>query len=144
MKKVEFEMSPKLCRFSTDLSRAVADEPERNLVWPGQRHELVPPPGDHLRDVEPRQEGDGDERAELPRVDAHHLKHLPGHRELEKHCAVQHRQEAIGHGEDQYVVPHQLEDAALPQEDDVPDAVHAATGVRVDVGVDVLGALHLG
>ncbi len=46
----------------------------------------------------------------------------------------------------QYVVPHKLEDAPLPQEYDVPYPVEAPRGVLVHVLVDVGGAaegIHL-
>ena len=58
------------------LPRNVADKSEGNLVWPGQRHELVPPPVDHLVHVEPGEESDGDVVAEPPRIDADDLKPL--------------------------------------------------------------------
>ena len=59
------------------LSGDVTDKPEGNLVWPGECEELAPPPGHHLRHVEPGEEGDGDEAAEPPGIDAQQLKVLP-------------------------------------------------------------------
>ena len=58
------------------LSGDIADESEGNLVGPGKREELAPPSGDHLCHVEPGEEGDGDEAAEPPGVDAQQLKVL--------------------------------------------------------------------
>ena len=63
--------------FASDLSGNVADKSEGNLVWPGQRHELVPPPANHLSHIEPGEKGDGYEAAELPGIDAEDLKTLP-------------------------------------------------------------------
>ena len=59
------------------LSRYETDEPQRNLVGPRQMHELVPPPGHNLSDVEPSQEGYRDQVGEPACVHAHNLKHLP-------------------------------------------------------------------
>ena len=63
---------------SSYLSGDVADESEGDLVGPGEVEELAPPPGDHLRHVEPGEEGNGDEAAEPPRVDAEQLEVLSG------------------------------------------------------------------
>ena len=60
----------------THISRHEGDESVGDLLRPRERHELVPPSGDHLRHVEAGEERDGDEVAELSAVEADYLKVL--------------------------------------------------------------------
>ncbi len=127
-------------------SRHETDQLQRDLVWPRQRHELVPPSSDHLRDVEARQEGDGDQVAEPAGVDAEDLEGLSGDGIGKEDVAVQDAEQGVGGHEHEQVVPDELEDAALPLDDDAPQVVHALRGVLVDVEVNVLTScrVHLG
>ena len=112
-------------------SRNKADQLQSNLVRPRQRHELIPPSGHDLRHVEPRQEGDGDQVGEPAGVHAQHLEHLPVEGVVEQHVAVQQTEEGVGQEEEREVVPDQLEDAPLPDEQHVPDAIELLCRVLV-------------
>ena len=68
------------------LSGNVTDESESNLVGPGKREELAPPSGDHLRHVEPSEEGYGDEATEPPGIDAQQLEVLAVPLVLKQDC----------------------------------------------------------
>ena len=127
------------CGVAFYLSRAVANKPECNLVWPGERHELVPPSRDDLRHVEARQKRDRDELAEAAGVDADHLKRLAVKVIFEEDVSVDDAEKTVRHEEDDKVVPDELEDAALPEQKHVPDSIEPLCCVLVLVRVDVRG-----